>query len=54
MVLQKLVGRLEKFKLPIEYHRMPVLGQQGIKVSRADLARWLKRSGINKTKRNTR
>ncbi|MFM2580060.1 o-succinylbenzoate--CoA ligase [Vibrio fortis] len=39
---EKLVGRLEKFKLPIEYHRMPVLDQQGIKVSRADLARWLK------------
>ncbi|MFM2598850.1 o-succinylbenzoate--CoA ligase [Vibrio fortis] len=39
---EKLVGRLEKFKLPIEYHRMPVLNQQGIKVSRADLARWLK------------
>ncbi|KAB0304216.1 o-succinylbenzoate--CoA ligase [Vibrio fortis] len=39
---EKLVGRLEKFKLPIEYHRMPVLAQQGIKVSRADLARWLK------------
>ena len=41
---EKLVGRLEKFKLPIEYHRMPVLDQQGIKVSRADLARWLKRA----------
>ena len=41
---EKLVGRLEKFKLPIEYHRMPVLDQQGIKVSRADLARWLKRT----------
>lgn len=39
---EKLVGRLEKFKLPIEYHRMPVLDQQGIKVSRADLAHWLK------------
>ncbi|QFT09230.1 o-succinylbenzoate--CoA ligase [Vibrio sp. THAF190c] len=39
---EKLVGRLEKFKLPIEYYRMPVLDQQGIKVSRADLARWLK------------
>lgn len=39
---EKLVGRLEKFKLPIEYYRMPVLEQHGIKVSRADLARWLK------------
>ena len=36
-----LSGRLERFKFPIEYHRMPMLEQQGIKVSRAELARWL-------------
>ncbi|MFA0120537.1 o-succinylbenzoate--CoA ligase, partial [Vibrio sp. 10N.261.48.A2] len=38
---EQLNGRLERFKFPIEYYRMPELEQQGIKVSRAGLSQWL-------------
>ena len=33
---------IERFKHPVEYYQMPKLEQQGIKVSRAQLAQWLK------------
>ncbi|MEZ8222783.1 o-succinylbenzoate--CoA ligase [Vibrio splendidus] len=38
---ERLNGRLERFKFPVEYYRMPEQEQQGIKVSRAGLASWL-------------
>ncbi|PTP73585.1 o-succinylbenzoate--CoA ligase [Vibrio splendidus] len=38
---EQLNGRLERFKFPVEYYRMPEQEQQGIKVSRAGLASWL-------------
>ncbi|MEZ8502573.1 o-succinylbenzoate--CoA ligase [Vibrio splendidus] len=38
---EQLNGRLERFKFPVEYYRMPKQEQQGIKVSRAGLASWL-------------
>ncbi|TKG04135.1 o-succinylbenzoate--CoA ligase [Vibrio lentus] len=38
---EQLNGRLERFKFPVEYYRMPEQEQQGIKVSRAGLAQWL-------------
>ncbi|SBS64633.1 o-succinylbenzoate--CoA ligase [Vibrio atlanticus] len=38
---EQLNGRLERFKFPVEYYRMPKHEQQGIKVSRAGLAQWL-------------
>ena len=38
---EQLQGSLERFKFPIEYHRMPEQEQLGIKVSRAGLAQWL-------------
>ncbi|MEZ9886072.1 o-succinylbenzoate--CoA ligase [Vibrio splendidus] len=38
---EQLNGRLERFKFPVEYYRMPQQEQQGIKVSRAGLASWL-------------
>ncbi|MEZ8059959.1 o-succinylbenzoate--CoA ligase [Vibrio splendidus] len=39
--IEQLTGRLERFKFPVEYYRMPKQEQQGIKVSRAGLAQWL-------------
>lgn len=39
---KQLNGRLERFKFPVEYYRMPHQEQLGIKVSRAGLAQWLK------------
>ncbi|MFA0310020.1 o-succinylbenzoate--CoA ligase [Vibrio splendidus] len=39
--IEQLTGRLERFKFPVEYYRMPKQEQQGIKVSRAGLAKWL-------------
>ena len=38
---EQLNGRLERFKFPVEYYRMPHQEQLGIKVSRAGLAQWL-------------
>lgn len=38
---EQLNGRLERFKFPVEYYRMPKQEQLGIKVSRAGLASWL-------------
>ncbi|MEZ9266536.1 o-succinylbenzoate--CoA ligase [Vibrio splendidus] len=38
---ERLNGRLERFKFPVEFYRMPEQEQQGIKVSRAGLASWL-------------
>ncbi|MFS1861975.1 o-succinylbenzoate--CoA ligase [Vibrio lentus] len=38
---EQLNGRLERFKLPVEYYRMPHQEQLGIKVSRAGLSQWL-------------
>ncbi|PMG34083.1 o-succinylbenzoate--CoA ligase [Vibrio splendidus] len=38
---EQLKGRLERFKFPVEYYRMPQQEQLGIKVSRAGLASWL-------------
>jgi O-succinylbenzoic acid--CoA ligase len=39
---------LERFKLPIEYYRMPEQEQQGVKVSRAGLALWLSQQRNNR------
>ncbi|PMG98873.1 o-succinylbenzoate--CoA ligase [Vibrio lentus] len=41
---ERLTGRLERFKFPVEYYRMPQQEQQGIKVSRAGLAQWLQQT----------
>ncbi|MEZ8632906.1 o-succinylbenzoate--CoA ligase [Vibrio lentus] len=38
---EQLNGRLERFKFPVEYYRMPHQEQLGIKVSRAGLSQWL-------------
>ncbi|MFA0552134.1 o-succinylbenzoate--CoA ligase [Vibrio lentus] len=38
---EQLNDRLERFKFPVEYYRMPHQEQLGIKVSRAGLAQWL-------------
>lgn len=39
---EQLVDVIERFKHPVEYYQMPKQDQQGIKVSRAQLAQWLK------------
>ena len=38
---RQLQGKLERFKFPVAYYRMPSIEQSGIKVSRAQLAAWL-------------
>ncbi len=38
----RLDGVLERYKYPIEYHQLPDLELQGIKISRVGLAAWLK------------
>ncbi|WP_061040316.1 o-succinylbenzoate--CoA ligase [Vibrio coralliirubri] len=42
--IEQLIGRLERFKFPVEYYRMPQQEQQGIKVSRAGLTQWLQQT----------
>ncbi|MFA0570498.1 o-succinylbenzoate--CoA ligase [Vibrio gallaecicus] len=39
---KQLNDAIERFKHPVGYYQMPKLEQQGIKVSRAQLAQWLK------------